>query len=81
MLSAGSYWLTLSGATGPDFTTIWDTSNGPSSAFDAPYFGGAIPSESFQILGTPEPGSFTLLDAGLLAAGVWRRKLRLPKST
>jgi len=75
-LSAGTYWLTLSNATGTN-TVRWDASLGPSSAVDKGPGGTiSIVSESFEIdgpdTGTPEPASAALLAGGL--AAVFARK-------
>jgi hypothetical protein len=82
-LPAGTYLLTLSGATagGPfgPHGVMWDQNSGPSLAYTI--VGGVmnpIPSEAFYIDGTviPEPSSIMLFGSGLLGlAGVLRRKL------
>ncbi|MGD0137179.1 MAG: hypothetical protein ABSE57_34490 [Bryobacteraceae bacterium] len=70
-LGAGTYWLTLFGATDSDSseTPGWDENDGPSSAESGIFVDvGDVPSESFSIIGTsaPEPGTFVLGGAGLL---------------
>jgi hypothetical protein len=70
-LGAGTYWLTLSGATASAGGVLWDENGGSSSAEQLKLPGGtpgAIPSESFSIDGSavPEPGSLALSAAGLL---------------
>ena len=53
-LPAGVYYLSLQNATtAQSLELFWDESSGPSLAFQT--FVGQIPSESFQILGTPVP--------------------------
>ena len=73
----GTYWLTLqNGVVTNGDPVYWDQSDGPSSAFENPlgsltncgYGASGTCSESFD-LGTPEPGTLTLLGAGLLAIG------------
>lgn len=91
-LSAGAYWFTLTNAvTSLAQSAYWDENDGPSTAFDSgvgdlangdgsgcangqPTCTG---SETFEILGTPEPGTLGLLGGGvLMVAGLLRRKLR-----
>jgi hypothetical protein len=79
-----SYWLTLQNATVPSGDPVyWDENNGPSSAeTDCIHnYLGCIPSESFNIVGTPdtgttpEPSSILLLTSGMIAlSGAVRRK-------
>jgi hypothetical protein len=80
-LDAGTYWLLLWDATtkhGSGYPVYWDQNGGLSLADQG---GMRIPSESFQILGTPgtatpEPSSLALFGSGiLLLAGALRRKL------
>ena len=82
-LQAGTYYLTLQNAvTNEGGPLYWDQSDGPSTAFESQDgaladcgFRGETCSESFDI-GTPEPGTITLLGAGLLAiGGFFRRKI------
>ena len=86
LLGAGTYWLQLSNATGSGGSVYWDQNSGPSAAslsVDSvvrPLNGKGEGSETFQILGdptgqTPEPGTAALLGAGLLLAGILRRRL------
>jgi hypothetical protein len=64
-LAGGTYYLELTnGQDAYDTSAWWDESDGPSTAYNA---NGAIPSETFQILVTPEPPSFVLLGFGMLA--------------
>lgn len=66
-LAAGTYWFQLSGGQDAYGTNVWwDESGGPSIAYET---GGSdpIPSETFQIVATPEPSSFLLLGLGMLA--------------
>jgi PEP-CTERM motif len=89
-LDAGTYWLNLTNATDSSGDPIyWDENSGigcqsngcPSLASDSTV--GSIPSESFDITGTPdsgsaaEPSSIMLLGSGLfgLATVVRRRRL------
>ena len=82
-LSPGTYWLQLANAVASDGKPLdWDVNSGASLA-DVMIPSGSIFSESseaFQILGdentgTPEPGSFGLLAAGVLGmAGLLRRR-------
>lgn len=73
-LGAGTYWFQLSeGLDAYDNNVYWDESDGPSTAFESGGVG-QISSETFQILATPEPSSFTLLGLGMLTlAGVATR--------
>lgn len=67
-LSNGTYYLQLSeGMDAYDTNVWWDESDGSSIAYETGY--GSIPSETFQVIGTPtpEPSSFVLLGFGLLA--------------
>jgi hypothetical protein len=76
-LAPGTYWFQLSeGLDAYDNNVWWDESDGPSIAYATGGLG-QIPSETFQIIGTPEPSSFLLLGLGMLAlAGLaTRRKL------
>jgi hypothetical protein len=74
-LAAGTYYLTLSGATAQDNYLYWDETDGPSSAEQN---GNAIGSESFRLYsGTtiPEPGTFAALGFGLASlAGLALRR-------
>ncbi len=64
-LPAGTYDLELTnGQDAYDNSVWWDESDGPSTAYNA---GGQIPSETFQVLATPEPPSFLLMGLGILA--------------
>jgi hypothetical protein len=89
-LSAGTYWLLLQNAVVDNGDHIyWDQSDGPSQAWNSDYvgyLGSHVPpfacnapctvSETFQIVGVPEPASFGLLAMGLLAmARLLRRKI------
>lgn len=83
-LNAGTtYWLNLQNAvTEGGNPAYWDENSGPSSASESAV--GTIPSESFQIIGTPssgstpEPGTIALFGAGVLGlAGIFRRRLKL----
>jgi hypothetical protein len=66
-LVAGTYWFQLSDGQDAYGTNVWwDESDGPSIAYETGGYG-QIPSETFQIIGTPEPSSFLLLGAGMLA--------------
>jgi len=73
-LTAGTYWLQLSdGLDAFDNNIYWDESDGRSTAFESGGIG-QIPSETFQIIATPEPSSLTLLGLGMLTlAGVVTR--------
>ncbi|HZL27747.1 MAG TPA: PEP-CTERM sorting domain-containing protein [Acidobacteriaceae bacterium] len=73
-LAAGTYWFQLSeGLDAYDNNVYWDESDGPSTAFESGGVG-QIPSETFQLIATPEPSSFTLLGLGMLTlAGVVTR--------
>ena len=83
-LAAATYWLTLQDAvTAQDSPLFWDVNNGvgcpspgcPSSAKENIL--GEIPSESFTIFSTPEPGSLLLLGSGFVGTGSFlRRRLR-----
>lgn len=79
-LGSGSYWLELQNAVSAGGNPVyWDQNNGPSTAID-PYYG-AVGSETFKILGAPEPDAITLLCTLLLAAtrgiaAVRRRRAR-----
>jgi hypothetical protein len=75
-LAAGTYYLTLSGATAENSYLYWDETDGPSSAEQN---GNAIGSESFRLYTggatVPEPASFGLIGMGLLGmAAVLRRR-------
>lgn len=78
VVTAGTYWLTLTGTTTSDgFGAYWDQNSGPSTAFQT--LTGSIPSESFQIYGTtavPEPATWALMGLGLAAAPMLRRGRR-----
>lgn len=65
-----TYYLTLQSATNsPSSYVYWDVNDGPSSAY-APFYGeGVVASNSFELVGTPEPASLTMLGTGLLAFG------------
>jgi hypothetical protein len=90
-LSAGTYWLLLQNAVVDNGDHIyWDQSDGPSQAWNSDYvgyLGSHVPafacnapctdSETFQIVGVPEPASVGLLAVGLLGmAMLLRRKIR-----
>jgi hypothetical protein len=65
-LAAGTYYFELTGGQDAYDTSVWwDESDGPSTADDLSI--GPIPSETFQIVATPEPPSILLLGPGLLA--------------
>jgi len=88
-LPVGTLWLNIFHATSQNGDPVgWDINNGvgctstgcPSKAVDSAGFG--VKSESFQVQGgvgiqpTPEPGSLTLLAAGVMGlAGAVRRKM------
>ena len=93
-LTAGiTYWLQLSGAEQSDVpagaaVVYWDENDGPSQAFSnllgplANYTCGSAcgqsGSETFQLVGTPEPGTVTMLLSGLLllsAAALYKTRL------
>ena len=66
-LPAGTYWLQLSNAQDAYDTSVWwDESDGSSTAYESGSLA-PIPSETFQILATPEPSSFLLMGLGMLA--------------
>jgi hypothetical protein len=88
-LSAGTYWLLLQNAVVDNGDHIyWDRSDGPSQAWNRFYLEnggyvanystcGDVPctaSETFQIVGVPEPASFGLLAMSLLAMATLRRR-------
>jgi hypothetical protein len=79
-MASGTYWLQLSnGLDAYDDAVWWDQSSGPSTAYETGGVG-AIPSETFQILAdpTPEPPSFLLFGAGMLAlAGLLATRSKL----
>ncbi len=80
-----SYWLTLQNAAVPSGDPVyWDENGGPSTAWTNCIRDGqgCIPSESFNIVGTPdtgttpEPGSIILFGSGVLGlSGVLRRRM------
>ena len=77
-LSAGTYWLTLTGASDSNGQDIyWDKNNGPSEAFQNG--GPNTSSESFQLYGnsTAAPVPSTLVMSSILLGhvrvGVWGR--------
>ena len=80
-LGAGTYWLQIqNGVAGSDVLT-WDSIGGASQAYTESPSANIMPwdSEAFQVLGdptgTPEPGSFGLLAAGVLGmAALLRRR-------
>ncbi|HEY1926118.1 MAG TPA: PEP-CTERM sorting domain-containing protein [Caulobacteraceae bacterium] len=76
-LAAGTYYLVLQNAsvTNGDLAG-WDVNNGPSTA--TTLTGGAVASESFQILGSsvPEPSSWGLMMAGVFGVGAALRRRR-----
>jgi hypothetical protein len=79
VLQPGTYYIQLSeGQDAYDNNVWWDESDGASTAYETGGIG-AIPSETFQIVGTPtpEPSSFLLLGSAMLTlAGLAvRRKL------
>jgi hypothetical protein len=66
-LSAGTYWLEIDSGTAPQAGDFWwDYSNGPSSAWEGGTSLQPNTSNSFEILGTPEPASAWICGAGLL---------------
>lgn len=74
-LASGTYYLELTnGQDAYDTSVWWDESDGPSTAYNA---GGQIPSETFQVLATPEPPSFLLLGLGILALAVLATRNKL----
>jgi hypothetical protein len=86
-LTAGTtYWLQIDNVIVPGVSVFWDQSDGLSTAYESttgplvgkePCKGLCSDSESFELLaGTeaPEPGSLTLLSAGLLGLAALRRR-------
>ncbi len=78
-LAAGTYWLQIQNATDANKQgTAWATGAnnfGSAGQFTNPSIT-SIPSESFSIA-TPEPASFALIGAGIVALALSRRVLRL----
>lgn len=75
--SSAHYYLELSNAyDSSGFPTYWDMNEGPSQAYQTGYNG--VPSEFFQILGTPslapEPAGWALLLAGFAGLGATLRR-------
>jgi hypothetical protein len=76
-LSAGTYWFEFDSATAPNAADLWwDTSNGPSQAWQGGTSLSQVTSNSFEILGTPEPASFAICGAGLMLLGGAARRRR-----
>jgi hypothetical protein len=80
--SSGTYWLTLTNAyVGNGNIAYWDEYGGlagTSTARSSMVEGATNSSESFDIVGAPEPGSIALFGSGLmlLLAGIARRARR-----
>lgn len=78
-LDAGTYWLTLSnGVTslGNGHELYWTVTSGPSLAFqqegsDTPV---SVPSDSFTIVGVPEPSTYVLLGVAAVLIGLRVRR-------
>ena len=78
-LGTGTYWFTLQNASASNGDPMyWDENDGPSTANENSL--GSIGSETFTIYSgttTPEPGTMSMIGAGLLFAGsLLRRKVR-----
>ncbi|HLH17311.1 MAG TPA: hypothetical protein VKX45_08825 [Bryobacteraceae bacterium] len=75
-LSAGTYWFEFDSGTAPNAADLWCTSNRPSQAWQGGVSLSPVTSNSFEILGTPEPASFAICGGGLLLLAGAARHLR-----